>query len=73
MGGPTNLAQLLQRPEWAQGKPQDDWVLRLFQGQQFNPHMGRGFQDNIFRSPVAPGTETLDFDRMIVDPGQLQR
>jgi hypothetical protein len=74
MGPPRDLAALLQSPEWAQGKPQDDWVMRLFKSQKFNPHMPNGgFQDDIFRAPVAPGTETLDFDRMIIDPSQIKR
>ena len=46
---------------------QDWWTRRL----DAMPHADGQFRDEIFKRPIAAGTETLDFDRNAIDPDDL--
>ena len=64
-----NYLQAHQSPaeNWWQRvpEPQRDWWMRRLNAM---PHADGRFGDDIFRAPVAPGTETLDFDRLDINP-----
>ena len=55
---------------WKQVAPgQRDWWQRRLNA---IPFAGGNFQDNIFRTPTAPGTDDLAFDRMDIHPDAMR-
>jgi hypothetical protein len=50
-----------------------DWGGNLMRQFPHNPYGGAPFVDHLFQAPSAPGTATLDFDRLDITPGELTR
>lgn len=68
MGSP---AQSMPEDWWRQvpSQQRDWWTRRL----NAMPHAGGGFNDELFKAPVAPGTQDLNFDRNAIHPDWLRR
>jgi hypothetical protein len=54
----TTLAQILA--EQVQATQPQGWAKRVYPMPAYDPFA----RDNIFRAPTAPGTQTLNFDKM---------
>ena len=67
----TDAAQVSKsdEPWWKQVPPEkrDWWTRRL----NAMPHADGKFRDDMFKKPIAAGTETLDFDKNVLDPDWL--